>query len=235
VRPLSLEGDWTRLYSEFPEVYDAFARVGHDPEPIDVIAERWRLAGAVVIDVGSGTGTSTFELADRSASVIGVEPNPAMRALAEEHARRAQVRNVSFVAGSATELPCADGSADVVVCMTTGFWPPEQVIPQFVAEADRVLRPAGTTIVLNNPPGWYGGEFRDLFGGAADEYDHDLDALLASAGFDSFDFETVQDYGSADHAVATYGFIFGCAAIDRLRNRGQSRISWRWRVRYRTR
>jgi ubiquinone/menaquinone biosynthesis C-methylase UbiE len=233
---VSVEGDWNRLYSEFPEVYDAFARVRHEPEPIDVIGHRWRLAGATVIDVGSGSGTSTFEFAERAASVTGVEPNPALRALAEEHAQRACVRNVSFVEGSASVLPCADGSADFVACITTSFWPPERVVPEFVAEAERVLRPGGAIIVLNTSPGSYGGEFYDLLGGgAADEYDGALDAALAGARFAHFDFATVQDYGTPDHAVATYGFIFGSRAIERLRERGQSRISWRWRIRHRTR
>lgn len=206
----------------------------HEPEPIDVIAATWPLDGAIVIDVGSGSGASTFELAARAVEVVGVEPNRAMRAFAERNAARIGARNVSFAAGSASALPCADRSADVVACMTTSFWPAEEVVPAFVAEAERVLRHGGSVIVLNTAPGWYGGELHDLVDGAP-EYERALDALLAAAGFEHFDFETVQDYGTPERAIETYGFIFGSRAIERLRERRQSRISWRWRVRHRGR
>jgi SAM-dependent methyltransferase len=157
-----------------------------------------------------------------------------MRALAEEQALAAGVANVAFAAGSAGDLPCDDGSADVVVCITTDFWPPETVVPAFAREADRVLRPGGVALVLATPPGWYGGELHRLVSGDQ-AYEETLDALLREAGFDRLDFETVQDYGTPEHAVATYGFIFGSAASRRLRERRQSRISWRWRLHHRRR
>jgi ubiquinone/menaquinone biosynthesis C-methylase UbiE len=234
VRPESLEGDWNRLYSEFPDVYAAWARIRHEPEPIDVITERWPFTGATMIDVGSGSGASTFELAEHAAQVIGIEPNPAMRALAEQHAAAAGVQNVAFAPGSAEALPCADAAADIVACITTSFWPAEEVVPAFVAEAERVLRPGATVIVLNTPPGWYGGDFHDIVTGDPD-YEEAVDALFAAAGFGYFDFETVQDYGTPERAVETYGFIFGSRAIEQLSQRRQSRISWRWRVRHRRR
>jgi len=233
VRPTTVEGDWNRLYSEFADVYDEWASVAHVPNPVDVIAQRWPLAGATVVDVGSGTGTSTFELAAHDADVLGVEPNAAMRALAEARAASADAR-ATFAAGSATALPLGDGLADIVTCITTVFSPPEEVVPAFVAEAERVLRPAGTIVVLTTPPGWYGGDLRDVAAGGSD-YEERLDDLLASAGFDSFDFATTQAFGTVERAVETYGFVFGAAAIEHLRQRRQTTVSWRWRVRHRTR
>jgi hypothetical protein len=67
----------------------------------------------------------------------------------------------------------------------------------------------------------------------APEYDRALDSLLERAGFAAHDFETVQDYGTTEHAVRTYGFVFGSGAVARLRERGQTRIAWRWRLRFR--
>jgi ubiquinone/menaquinone biosynthesis C-methylase UbiE len=233
MRPRSLEGDWNRLYSDFPDVYEAWSKVRHEPDPIEVITATWPLEGKIVVDVGCGTGASTFELAEHAAEVIGVDPNPAMRALAERRATEAGTPNVLFVAGSASDLPCADSSVDVVACITTSFWPADEVVPAFVAEAERVLRHGGKIVVLNTPPGWYGGEFHDLIAGDP-EYDEVLDALFDAARFDYFDFETVQDYGTPEHAISTYGFIFGSRAIEELRARNQSTISWRWRVRHRS-
>jgi ubiquinone/menaquinone biosynthesis C-methylase UbiE len=229
VRPESVEGDWNRLYSEFPEVYEAFASYPHDPEPIDVIAARVPLDGVTVVDVGAGTGKSTFELATRATQAIGVEPNPAMRALAEQRAAAAGTANVSFVAGSASALPLPDGSTDVLAAVTTSFWPAEQVVPDFLAEVRRVLRPAGTVFVLGIHPDWYGGELREFVRGAP-EYERTLNGLLEDAGFAQFDFETVQDYRTTANAIGTYGFIFGSRAIEELRRRRQTRICWRWRL-----
>ena len=187
------------------------------------------LIGATVVDVGAGTGRSTFELAERAARVLGIEPNAAMRAVAERRAVEARIANVIFAAGSASAIPCADASADVVAAVTATMWPPETVVPEFVAEAMRVLRPGGVVFTLNTPPGWYGGDLHDVVTGTP-EYDRTLDAALEAAGFAARDFETVQDYGTTEHAVRTYGFIFGSRAIAHLRETGRTRIRWRWRL-----
>jgi ubiquinone/menaquinone biosynthesis C-methylase UbiE len=229
MRPETLDGDWNRLYDEFPDVYDEFAHVEHAPRPIDVIAERFSLEGATVIDVGAGTGRSTLQLAELAATVIGVEPNRNMLAVAGRRAEAAGVRNVRFEPGDASALPFPSESADVVACFTTVFWPPEVVVPAFVAEAFRVLRPGGTVFTLNTTPGWYGGEFHDLVT-FSPHYENALARALDAVGLDTFDFETTQDYGTSERAVATYGFIFGGGSIERLRERDQSTIEWRWRV-----
>jgi hypothetical protein len=57
----------------------------------------------------------------------------------------------------------------------------------------------------------------------------------AASSTTHFDFETVQEYGTPENAIETYGFIFGSRAIELLRKRRQSRISWRWRIRHRER
>ncbi len=190
MRPATLEGDWNRLYSEFPDV----------------------------------------EVSARAAHVTGVEPNPAMRAVAEARAAVGAARNVTFVDGSAQAIPADDESADAVVAITASFWPAEEVVPRFVDEAMRVLRPGGAVASLQTHPDWHGGEFRDIAAGAIPAYERAVDALLRPAGFGHHDFETVQDYGTTAQAVALYGFIFGSRAIERLRKRRQTTIRWRWRL-----
>src|SRR3712207_3809679 len=60
-----------------------------------------RLSAASIIDVGCGTGLLTFQLAKRGYDVIGVEPAPAMLAVAR---RRPYPRPVRWIAGDATRL-----------------------------------------------------------------------------------------------------------------------------------
>ena len=113
----------------------------------------WALAaadvrrGERVVDIGSGTGTICRELAPLVGSegvVTGVEPNPVLRAIAEE---RADGSEVTYVDGSTDALPFPDASLDLVWC--------ERVLqhvedPQAALhEMARVLRPGGRALVLD--------------------------------------------------------------------------------------
>jgi SAM-dependent methyltransferase len=91
----------------------------------------------LVVDLGSGTGLSTRMWAGYAESVVGVEPNDAMRAYAERATDAANIRYAA-ASGHATGLP--DGCADVVTAAQSLQWMrPEQVLP----EIRRVLRPGG--------------------------------------------------------------------------------------------
>jgi ubiquinone/menaquinone biosynthesis C-methylase UbiE len=232
VRPRTLDGDWNTLYADFPEVYDEFASVAHRPRPVDVIADRFPLDGKEVIDVGAGSGRSSIELAERAQRVVGVEPNLSMLAVARKRAEEAHVLNLELLQGDAAGIPCDDESADVIACLTTVFWPPERIIPAFVAEAHRVLRDGGLLISVNTQPGWYGGELREFVNGNADEYEQGVSRAFEAAGMRTFDFGSLQDYGTTERAVATFGFIFGGRSIEHLQTTGQTTIAWRWRAWY---
>ena len=71
-----------RRFSGFADVYDRFR-----PRPPAALVDALCLLAGVerpslVVDLGSGTGTSTRYWADRAARVVGVEPSPDMRAQA---------------------------------------------------------------------------------------------------------------------------------------------------------
>jgi SAM-dependent methyltransferase len=96
-------------------------------------AERPRL----VVDVGAGTGLSTRPWADFAEEVVGVEPNPEMRAAAEADTT---FPNVRYVEGYSDATGLRDATADVVTYSQSLHWMEPQ--PTF-AEAARVLRPGG--------------------------------------------------------------------------------------------
>jgi SAM-dependent methyltransferase len=90
-----------------------------------------------VVDLGSGTGLSTRIWAEWADEVIGVEPNDAMRSLAE---RLTGPTNVRYVAESAFATGVPDGSAAVITASQSLQWmEPELVFP----EIERLLRPGG--------------------------------------------------------------------------------------------
>lgn len=91
----------------------------------------------LVIDLGSGTGLSARFWAEHADEVVGIEPNEAMRAWAEESTREPNVR---YVAASSYATGLTDASADLVTAAQSLQWmDPERVFP----EIGRVLRSGG--------------------------------------------------------------------------------------------
>lgn len=91
--------------------------------------------GKTVLDLGAGTGKFTPRLVDTGATVIAVEPVPAM--LANLSAALPQVR---ALAGTATAIPLPDASVDAVVCAQAFHW---FATPEALDEILRVLKPGG--------------------------------------------------------------------------------------------
>ena len=104
-----------------------------------------------VLDAGCGTGNYLAELRGLVGSLHGVEFNAGMAQVARD--RFAGDPEVNIQVGSATELPCADGLYDGVICNqvlhhlddgTTADFPN---VAAFFREAFRVLRPGGVLII----------------------------------------------------------------------------------------
>lgn len=126
-----------RRFTGFADVYDAYR-----PSPPAALADiLCGLAGIerpdLVVDLGSGTGSSTRYWAGRAELVVGVEPSTDMRRQAKA---ATDFPNVTFREGysHATGLP--DSAADIVTCSQSLHWMlPE---PTF-AEVSRMLRTGG--------------------------------------------------------------------------------------------
>jgi ubiquinone/menaquinone biosynthesis C-methylase UbiE len=222
--PETIEGRWDILYRDYPEIYDAFSSFPYYPDPISVILSKVSLSGATVLDIGSGAGKSSFWLAKYAHEVIGVEPEASMRAIAERAATAQGVQNVRFVEGEGAAVPLPDESVDAVYSVTAGM--------RSFQELQRVLRPGGAIVVFDVAPGWYGGELNSVIGEETE--DEELSRhLVDDLGFSYEDFENIQEYGTTENILRTYGFIHGRKAIDHLKKTGQTSIRWRWRIHYR--
>lgn len=92
MKPETIEGRWGILYRDYPEIYDAFSSFPYEPDAMSVLMTKFPLNGATGLDIGSGTGKSSFGLAKYAREVIGVEPEAAMRAVAERAAVALGVR-----------------------------------------------------------------------------------------------------------------------------------------------
>jgi ubiquinone/menaquinone biosynthesis C-methylase UbiE len=112
--PETIEGRWDILYRDYPDVYEAFSSFPYEPDAMSVLMAKFPIGDATVLDIGSGTGKSSFALAEHAREVIGVEPGAAMRAVAERSAAALGVRNIRFLEGDGAAIPLPDETVDAV-------------------------------------------------------------------------------------------------------------------------
>jgi ubiquinone/menaquinone biosynthesis C-methylase UbiE len=117
--------------------------------------------GRVIVDLGCGTGFWLPVYAADASRVIGVEPDPALRARAA--GRTSDLPAVQLLPGSAEHLPLPDRSADVVHARFAYFLTPGG--DAGLAEVLRVLRPGGSLVVVDNDHHW--GQFAELLAAAS--------------------------------------------------------------------
>jgi len=134
-------------FTGFADLYDQYR-----PElPVVVRKILSQLAGGErplrVVDVGSGTGLSTRLWRGHEASVIGIEPSPDMRVIAERlQATDQSQSNISFKEGTSTNTGLADAFADIVTVSQALHWMEPE--PTFL-EIARILRAGGVFAVID--------------------------------------------------------------------------------------
>ncbi|SAK76510.1 glycosyl transferase family protein [Caballeronia temeraria] len=120
----------------------------------DIRYEHWHryawagqaIAGLNVLDVACGEGYGSSILAHRARSVTGVDISP--EAVAHAQSAYKDVANLSFMTGSASQLPLPDAQFDAVVSFETIEHLYEQ--EEMISEIRRVLKPGGF-LILSSP------------------------------------------------------------------------------------
>ena len=148
-------------------------------------------AGRTVLDVGCGTGFHLPRFAAAAASVVGVEPHPALAAIARRRTRR--LAHVEVREGLAQDLPVADASVDVVHARWAYFFGPG--CEPGLAELERVVRRGGTGFVIDNDPtrstfgGWFARAFPEVDPVAVERF-------WTSRGWDRHPLDVRWEFGS---------------------------------------
>ncbi|MBK9122771.1 MAG: methyltransferase domain-containing protein [Chloroflexi bacterium] len=136
------------LYNQLAWTYDAVAWVVSGGE-----WSSWRRTalqcitvprGAVVLEVGFGTGSLHVELALRGWKSIGVDRSRAMGRIARRRAARSGVQSCLLTA-SAMAVPLGTGAVDALVCT----FPSDYIVDAAaLAELHRVLKPGAEIAVV---------------------------------------------------------------------------------------
>jgi SAM-dependent methyltransferase len=107
--------------------------------PLESALESLEPAPRRALDLGTGTGSAAFRIAERfpDADVVGVDLSPAMVAEARRKTPPELDGRVQFEQGDAAALPFADGAFDLVVLAN--------MIP-FFDELARVVAPRGAAV-----------------------------------------------------------------------------------------
>jgi len=115
------------------------------------------IRGLRVLDFGCGTGSSAVVLAERGATVVGVEPEDVSLALAERRVKdlgfeeQITLQQIPYLTGDADTLPLADASFDLatVIGVLEHAFPHER--RHCVRELARVVKPGGDVFVYDTP------------------------------------------------------------------------------------
>lgn len=131
-----------------------------------IITELDNLSSVVAADVGAGTGISSHLLADRGIKVFAIEPNAAMRKVAQEHPL------IEFYDGEAENTKLSDDSVDLITCFQAFHWfDPKSTLKEF----SRILKPQGKIALVWND--------RDVDG--EDEFTREHDRIITKASNNS--------------------------------------------------
>ena len=116
---MTKKAEWEKFFDSHAPVYMENCFTKNTINEVDFLIEELRLKpGAMILDVGCGTGRHAVELARRGYAVTGVDISSGMLAEARKHAEEAGVA-LTFVQANAARMRLGQ-QFDAVICLCEG-------------------------------------------------------------------------------------------------------------------
>ncbi len=179
--------------------------------------------GERVLDVGCGTGNAVLEAARRGASVLGIDPAPALVAIARERLASAGLAG-EVREGDALELPVPDGAFDAVLSVFAVIFAPDPA--RAAGELLRAVRPGGRVALTSwLPEGPIAAAGRLL-----------MEATTTAPSFDpprwgdrAWVEALLREHGAAEVAVTEHGVAFtAMSPVAWFDEQVEHHPVWRW-------
>ena len=120
-------------------------RPSYAPELIQFLFKEHLSEQAIISDIGAGTGKLTKPLLENGNRVIAVEPNDAMRQVAQETLK--DFDHAHFVKGTDADTTLPNESIDAITVAQAFHW---FDIHAFQKECKRILKPQGNVFLIWN-------------------------------------------------------------------------------------
>lgn len=207
--------DHTSIYKNEAQQYHQL--IAKQQDLTQHIEEIRSVRGLDVVDIGSGSGRFTADLAPLANTVIAVDSSEAMLQVNADRLKRAGLTNWTTLAADYRHLPLADRSADLIVAgwticylSNTNVLNWQQNLEDVMTELRRILRPNGSIIILETMG--TGAETPDPPSFLTAYYS----ALEQQYGFSHKWIRTDYAFDDIEQAEALTRFFFGDELADRV-------------------
>ncbi len=224
--------DYADIYAQGAAQYERLiSREDYEGNLLPAIRAIRRPDGLDIVDIGAGTGRLTRLLAPFARSIRAFDTSPGMLRIGWSKMREMvlahpapETLDVTFAVADHRALPLDTASCDMVVagwslCYAALHHPDtwREETDTALAEIGRVLRPGGTTIVIETLG----------TGRTEPQRSPEMEPYLArldEAGFESTAIRTDYLFSSAEEAQELVRFFFGAERADAVRASGSLRV-----------
>jgi ubiquinone/menaquinone biosynthesis C-methylase UbiE len=210
----------TEFYDEHADQYEELvSREDYTHNLAPALNQIRPLAGLDVVELGAGTGRLTCLIAPQVKSIQAFDVSASMLRVAKAKLERSSLRHWRVAVADHRALPIGNASADLVlagwtvaqlVAWNLATW--QTQVASVLAEAQRVLRPGGTIVIIETLGTGYATPYRP--GKLAPYY-----SWLEERGFTSTWIRTDFQFESPTEAKALLGFFFGEAMAEEKVNK----------------